>query len=211
MTFAYNYPARVDRMALISSGGFGREVHPMLRALSLPGAGTALRLLTMRPTLALLAWLARRLRTAGARRPARAARQLRFTLARLGCRERPEAMIKTLRSVIGWRGQSVSAFERLPALRRFPTLVVWGTRDRMIPAHHASAALASNPGAELALLDGAGHVPHLTRADVVAERLSCFVNDSAVRAPVMADERVTGSSAARQPAGRPVRAAEASI
>ena len=39
MTFAYNYPARVDRMALISSGGFGREVHPMLRALSLPGAG----------------------------------------------------------------------------------------------------------------------------------------------------------------------------
>ena len=211
MTFAYNYPARVHRMALISSGGFGREVHPVLRALSLPGAGTALRLLTMRPTLALLAWLARRLRTAGARRPARAARQLRFVLTRLGCRGRPEAMIKTLRSVIGWRGQSVSAFDRLPALRHFPTLVVWGARDRMIPAHHASAALASNPGAELALLDGAGHVPHLTRADVVAERLSCFINDSAARAPVMADERVTGSSAARQPAGRPVRPVEASI
>ena len=49
----------------------------------------------------------------------------------------------------------------------------------MIPAHHASAALASNPGAELVLLDGTGHLPHLTRAELVAERLSSFINDSA--------------------------------
>ena len=55
LSFAYNYPARVHRMALISSGGLGREVHPLLRALSLPGASPALRLLTMRPTLGLLA------------------------------------------------------------------------------------------------------------------------------------------------------------
>ena len=75
----------------------------------------------------------------------------------------------------------------------------------MIPAHHASAALASNPGAELALLDGTGHLPHLTRAGLVAERLSSFINDSPVRAPVMADNRVTGSSSA-PPAGRAARA-----
>ena len=53
----------------------------------------------------------------------------------------------------------------------------------MIPAHHASAALASNPGAELALLDGAGHLPHLTRAGLVAERLSSFINDTPASAP----------------------------
>ena len=211
MSFAYRYPARVHRMALISSGGFGREVHPLLRALSLPGACAALRLATMRPTLAVLAWLARRLRTAGAGRAARGARQLQLVLTRVGGRGRRAAMIKTLRSVIGWRGQSVSALDRSYALRRFPTLVLWGTRDRMIPAHHASAALASNPGAEVALLDGTGHLPHLTRAGLVAERLSSFINDSPVRAPVMADHRVTGSSCARQPAGPPVRAAEASI
>ena len=211
MSFAYRYPARVHRMALISSGGFGREVHPLLRALSLPGACAALRLATMRPTLALLAWLARRLRTAGAGRPARGARQLQLVLTRVGGRGRRAAMIKTLRSVIGWRGQSVSALDRSYALRCFPTLVLWGTRDRMIPAHHASAALASNPGAEVALLDGIGHLPHVTRAGLVAERLSSFINDSPVRAPVMPDHRVTGSSCARQPAGPPVRAAEASI
>ena len=211
MSFAYHYPARVHRMALISSGGFGREVHPLLRALSLPGAGPALRLLTMRPTLALMAWLARRLRTAGARRPARAARQLQLVLTGLGCRGRRAAMLKTLRSVIGWRGQSVSAFDRSYALRRFPTLVVWGTRDRMIPAHHASAAVASNPDAELALLDGTGHLPHLTGAAAVAERLTSFINDSPACVAVMADNGVPGSTPAPRPAGRPMRAAEASI
>jgi EmrB/QacA subfamily drug resistance transporter len=211
MSFAYRYPARVDRMALISSGGFGREVHPLLRALSLPGAGPALWLATMRPTLALLARLARLLDTAGVRRPARGARQLQLVLTGVGRRGRRAAMIKTLRSVIGWRGQSVSALHRSYALRRFPTLVLWGTRDRMIPAHHASAARASNPVAELALLDGTGHLPHLTRAGLVAERLCSFINDCPVRAPAATDQRVTSSSSACQPARPSVRAAEASI
>jgi pimeloyl-ACP methyl ester carboxylesterase len=203
MSFAYRYPARVHRMALISSGGFGREVHPLLRALSLPGARPALRLATMRPTLALLARLARLLQTAGAGKRARGVRQLQLVLTRLGCRGRRAAMIKTLRSVIGWRGQTVSALDRSYALRRFPTLVLWGTRDRMIPAHHASAALASNPGAEVALLDGTGHLPHLTRAGLVGERLSSFINDSPIPAPVMAVNRVTGSSSAPQPSWPP--------
>src|SRR5262249_3542947 len=86
MSFACKYPGRVRRMALISSGGFGREVHPLLRALSLPGAGLALRLLTMRPTLGLLAWLARHARKAGARTPARTVRRLALMLASLGDR-----------------------------------------------------------------------------------------------------------------------------
>ena len=82
MSFAYSYPARVHRMALISSGGFGREVHPLLRALSLPGARAALRLATMRPTLALLAVGSSRCGTPALRRPARGARQLQLVLTR---------------------------------------------------------------------------------------------------------------------------------
>jgi pimeloyl-ACP methyl ester carboxylesterase len=211
MSFAYRYPARVRRMALISSGGFGREVHPLLRALSLPGAGAVLRLLTMRATLDLLSWLARLARTAGARRPARGARQLKLILTSLGDRGPQAALIRTLRSVIGCRGQSVSALDRLYALRRFPTLVVWGTRDRIIPAHHASAALAIHRGADLVLLDGAGHLPHLTRGECVAERLSSFINEAPVGAPIPVDNRVAQPSLARRAVTSPVVAAEASI
>ncbi|MBV8991277.1 MAG: alpha/beta fold hydrolase, partial [Solirubrobacterales bacterium] len=211
ISFAYNYPARVHRMALISSGGFGREVHPLLRALSLPGAGPALRLLTMRPTLGLLAAVARLGRTAGVRSAARTLHKLQLVLTNLDDRERRAARIRTLRSVIAWRGQCVCALDRLYLLRRVPTLVLWGTRDRMIPAHHASAAVASNPGAELVLVDGSGHLLHLSRAEFVAERLSPFINGSPCRAPIVADNRVSGSISARRPALAPVCATDVSI
>src|SRR5262249_10520588 len=36
MQFSYLFPEHVERMALISSGGLGREVHPLLRAATLP-------------------------------------------------------------------------------------------------------------------------------------------------------------------------------
>src|SRR5690349_21770482 len=38
MQFAYQYPERCERLVLVSSGGLGREVHPILRAAALPGA-----------------------------------------------------------------------------------------------------------------------------------------------------------------------------
>jgi pimeloyl-ACP methyl ester carboxylesterase len=201
MSFAYNYPARVHRMALISSGGLGREVHRLLRALSLPGAGAALRILTTAPMLGILVVSSRVARTLGTRAPARAIRQLHLVLTNLGDRERRAAMIRTLRSVIGRRGQTVCALDRFDVLRRHPMLLLWGTLDRMIPAHHASASLDSNPGAEVVLLDGAGHLPHLTQAKFVTDRLSAFINDGAVEAPVATGAPALGpSSSGSRPA-----------
>jgi pimeloyl-ACP methyl ester carboxylesterase len=211
LSFAYNYPARVQRMALISSGGLGREVHPLLRALSLPVASPALRVLASGPTLGLLAALVRVARRARAHRAARKIRALRLMLINAAGRERRTALLTTVRAVIGPHGQRACVLDRMHLLRRVPTLVLWGTRDRMIPARHASAALASNPGAELALLDGTGHMPHLTRADLVAERLSSFINDSPARTPGMAENCVTGSTSGPLLARPPACAAEASI
>jgi pimeloyl-ACP methyl ester carboxylesterase len=211
VSFAYHYPERVRRIALISSGGFGPEVHPLLRALSLPGAGPALRLLTTRPTLGLLAGVACLARRAGVRAPARRVLELQSMLKNLRYRERRAAQIRTLRSVIGCRGQCVSALDRFYLMRRLPTLVVWGTRDRTIPAHHASAASASNPGAELVLLDGIGHLPHLTRAEFVAERLSSFIHEDPAGVPSLAENGVSRPSSARRLGAPPVGAAEVSI
>ena len=39
MQFMYQFPERCERLVLVSSGGLGREVTPMLRALAVPGAG----------------------------------------------------------------------------------------------------------------------------------------------------------------------------
>jgi pimeloyl-ACP methyl ester carboxylesterase len=50
MQFFYQFPQRVERLALISSGGLGREVSPMLRTAALPGFSTLLSA-TIRPRL----------------------------------------------------------------------------------------------------------------------------------------------------------------
>src|SRR5919106_1389891 len=46
MQLAYQFPERCERLALVSSGGLGREVHVLLRAAALPGAEWVLPLIT---------------------------------------------------------------------------------------------------------------------------------------------------------------------
>src|SRR6266571_4321682 len=42
MQFAYQFPEKTERMVLVSSGGAGRGVSPLLRAATLPGASAVL-------------------------------------------------------------------------------------------------------------------------------------------------------------------------
>src|SRR5215216_3522126 len=42
LQFFYQFPQRVERLALVSSGGLGREVSPMLRGAAMPGAAALL-------------------------------------------------------------------------------------------------------------------------------------------------------------------------
>ena len=44
MQFFYQFPQRVERLVLVSSGGLGREVSPLLRSMALPGMDAALSL-----------------------------------------------------------------------------------------------------------------------------------------------------------------------
>jgi EmrB/QacA subfamily drug resistance transporter len=213
MSFAYNYPERVRGMALISSGGLGREVHPLIRTLSVPGSGLALRLLTLRPTLGLLAGLDRIARTAGARRLHRTVRALETMLGTLDDRERRVALIRTIRSVIGFNGQHVCALDRLHRMGAFPTLLLWGTRDPVIPARHASAALASNARAELVLLDDVGHLPQLTQGECVTDCLSSFIHGARARGAVVAENRASRTvrtSPPRRPTALPAFTGEVS-
>ena len=48
MVFFWQFPERVERLALVSSGGLGDEVSPLLRSAALPGAGALISLATHR-------------------------------------------------------------------------------------------------------------------------------------------------------------------
>jgi pimeloyl-ACP methyl ester carboxylesterase len=60
--------------------------------------------------------------------------------------------------------QAFDSYERLPDLR-VPTLVLHGTEDRVIPVENGRRLAGRIPGAELALLEGAGHLYHSERAE----------------------------------------------
>ena len=44
-----------------------------------------------------------------------------------------QAFLRTLRSVVDYRGQAVSALNKLHLTADLPTLLIWGDRDRIIP------------------------------------------------------------------------------
>jgi len=55
-----------------------------------------------------------------------------------------------------------------------PVLLVWGTRDRMVPPSGAQVLLEALAGTEVVLLDGVGHCPQLEATDRLADLLLAF-------------------------------------
>jgi pimeloyl-ACP methyl ester carboxylesterase len=174
MQFFYQFPERVERLALVSSGGLGHEVGPALRTAALPGT-SALLSLTIHPRLlAAIRTLGTRMRERGMHSGAylqAIARALR-PLQNAGARE---AFLQTLRSVIDVRGQRVSATDRLYLLEAIPMLIVWGERDHTIPIEHGRAAHRAIPRSMFRTLPAAAHFPNLEDPDGLADALLEFI------------------------------------
>jgi len=66
-------------------------------------------------------------------------------------------------ALLAYAGTSMSDETLLGRLTSLvvPTLVVWGTADRMVPVAHANQYATAIPGAETDLIDTAGHLPQL--------------------------------------------------
>ncbi|MEV5160232.1 alpha/beta hydrolase [Streptomyces sp. NPDC053728] len=161
MQFAYQYPERTDRLILVSAGGVGREVNPVLRAVSLPGADlmlSTLRLPGMRSQVGLFTRLIKLLDTD----LGQDAGELIDLVDALPDSTSRSAFISTLRAVVDWRGQVVTMLDRCYLTQGMPTLLLWGSRDSVVPVHHAYGAHAAMPGSRLEIFEGAGHFPFHT-------------------------------------------------
>ena len=174
MQFAYQFPEYCERLVLISSGGLGRQVHPLLRAATLPGAEVVLPIITHDAAL----------RTGEAVGAAIGRLGLRFGpdvaefargYASLADADSRRAFLHSLRAVIDAGGQRVSALDRLYLAERMPLLVIWGRDDPIIPVEHGRYAHALVPGSELVEVEGAGHFPMLDDPDRIADELAAFV------------------------------------
>jgi pimeloyl-ACP methyl ester carboxylesterase len=177
MQFFYQFPQRVERLALVSSGGLGHEVSPMLRTAALPGMSTLLSMTIHARMLGALQETGARLRGRGydwgvyLQAITRALRPLQNAGAR-------EAFLQTLRAVIDVHGQRVSATDRLYLLESIPTMIVWGERDQTIPLAHGRRAHAGIPGSRFRTLAKAAHFPHLDDPDGLSEALRSFIKET---------------------------------
>jgi len=161
LQFTYQFPEMVERLVLVSSGGLGPDVSPILRAAALPGAelfisatagvgsrigsvvGRGLGLVGLRPNTDLA--------------------EVTRGYATLTDPERRKAFVATLRSVVGTQGQRVAALDKLYLAETLPLLIVWGENDPIIPVDHAREAHAQLPSSHLEIFEDTGHVPQLER------------------------------------------------
>jgi pimeloyl-ACP methyl ester carboxylesterase len=177
MQFAYEYPVFAERLVVVSSGGLGHEVHPLLRAATLPGAELVLPLLVHERVIGAGEAVGQVLARIGLRAGPDIAEMARG-YASLGDAEARTAFLHTVRAVIDYSGQRVSAADRLYLSSMVPTLIVWGRRDPLIPVAHSEFAHQSMPGSRLEIFEEAGHFPHLDEPVRFAAVLRDFLEET---------------------------------
>lgn len=173
MQLAYQHPEICERLVLVGSGGLGREVSWILRALTLPGADLLMPIMFPGFVRDLGNQVSRFLYRKGWRAPHLAETWRAY--ASLTESENRDAFVRTLRSVIDLGGQSVSARDRLYLAAGLPTLIVWGEDDDIIPVSHAYDAHEAMPHSRLEIIPGTGHFVHVEEPQKFAEVLLDFI------------------------------------
>lgn len=178
MQFAYQFPERCERLVLVSSGGVRRDIHPLLRVIAAPNTDALLPLLGLRP----VKWLGRAVLWSLARVDADLgldAKELRRVFEALPDPATQRAFVRTLRSAIDWRGQHMTMLDRCYLVSGIPTLLVWGSRDAILPVLHGTDAHAALPGSRLEVFEGAGHYPHHADSPRFLRVLRDFITQTA--------------------------------
>ncbi|HSP33447.1 MAG TPA: alpha/beta fold hydrolase [Thermoanaerobaculia bacterium] len=142
LKFAAEHPERVRRLALVSTGGFAFETEALTESTFSPRDIAALR-----RSLYL--------------QSDRAARLPKFVLRDLLRRARERRWIneRAMRSMLTGR----DLVERKLGALRMPVLLVWGTRDRLIPFSVAHRIRDEVPHAELFAIEGGSHLAVIER------------------------------------------------
>jgi pyruvate dehydrogenase E2 component (dihydrolipoamide acetyltransferase) len=164
MATALRLPDRVASLVLVDSAGFGTEIN----AAYLDGFITARTRRELKPVLEQLF-----------ANPDLVSRQLVDDVLKYKRLDGVDAALRLLRDELFPGGvQRHLLAERLAALE-IPTLVVWGGRDRVIPAEQADRA---REYARVEVLAGAGHSPHMETANDVNRLLEHFLAEHPIQA-----------------------------
>ncbi len=172
MQLAVLAPQRVSALVLADPAGFGKEVTIALRILDVPIVGRRLARPSRQNAL---------METQGIFRDQSLVTEDRIALA-LRLAERPggTTVLRQTASSLGtfwgvkkgWRRRLLAQLAPLG----IPTLVVWGEKDRILPATGLDEVRRVLPHAETHLFAQTGHMPQIERPEEFAELTLDFVN-----------------------------------
>ena len=151
----------------------GLDLNWILRILSAPGAELVLPVVAPQPVLNLGNKLGSWLASAGIQSPR--AGEMWSAYCSLSDRPTRQAFLRTLRSVVDYRGQAVSALGKIHVSHGLPTLLIWGDQDRIIPVAHGYAARPGRAWQPTRVLAGVGHFPHVESPAAVVDILDDFI------------------------------------
>ena len=174
MQFAYQYPERCERLVLIATGGVCSEVHPLLRLAAWPNADFFLPLLQLGHVNRVGTRVFRLLQALDSDLGRDADDLLRVFEALPDMTAR-RAFVRTLRSVLDWRGQAITMLDRCYLAVGMPTLLIWGARDAVIPISHGYIADRAMPDSRLVVFENAGHFPHRSEPARFLKTLQDFI------------------------------------
>ncbi len=179
MQFAYQFPERTHRLMLVSTGGLGPEVTPLIKLIQAPGWFQLMGALTLPGIRHAETAVLRAVAGHGSRGPLRKYTRDLDEVADIveswKDRHTRFAIRHLVRAVIDWQGQIVTMADRAYLTQAMPMAVLWGLEDQVIPVRHASNAAALAPDVRVDVLADAGHFPHTDHPDEFAAILDEFI------------------------------------
>ena len=167
-----NNRERIDRLALVASGGLGRNVPFGLKFISVPVIGSFFGPVFMRLGAPAVMKLAAS--TFGHIEPEEIERHVQ--MVRIPGSDR--AFRRTVRGVINLKGQYVQTWQRINSLETLPPVAAfWGDKDPVMPLKHGLAARDRIENASLHIYPKCGHYVHLDSSTRFANELIEFLTD----------------------------------
>ena len=178
IAFAAAHPERVRRLILAGSpGGVFPRLGLFLQLWATPGIGALISRITFRDTETL------RKRAFGGIlvHPERLPTDLlEVALAGInlpGTADTNRAILQNVATLRGWRPE-MRLDDTLTALD-VPTLFTWGAKDQLAPADVGRDLAERMSNAKLAVIEDAGHIPHIDQPDAVTTAINEFLRQSA--------------------------------
>lgn len=171
--FAVQFLPRLEKLILVDSAAFGRELHLFLRSWALPIVGGAIFSLYQRifPLVIRSAFY-----DAG---PVTkewvdvAAAMLRMPRVKENC-------LKIVKAGMDPRGQREEVLHdlhrQLPNVTA-PTLIIWGSHDSAVPVSHAHTAQKLIPNSRVQIIDRCNHMPQIERSQEFNQLVMDFLGE----------------------------------